>query len=251
MASRRSSATENRFQTENLFAMIDDNSSEDERREIHQLRCHKAARAKARALEQRKVIKAPSGKGMHRWMIRPIFKEPGSKMGTLEVVNEMKEPQPPKRVSIVEDIRGECQKMMVKKEDFGTIEPRNTTNERLRTIVSRGAAENHPGKQGAFNTSKYLNRRRETVDQDEIRYDEETRGNSQGSLDTPVQLQRTTSDMSYIRHEVSKMMNSIIPKRSQSRLPPIDEWGASKKYSRKLAENEESRDESIDGRSRK
>jgi hypothetical protein len=249
MASHRSSPPENRpEEKESLFAMIADNSSEDERREIHLHRRRRAARANARAMEQG-VIKSPNGKGRHRRMTRPIFKEPGSKMGTLEEGNEMKDPQPPKRVPIVQDIRGECQKMMVKQGDFGTIEPRNTTNERLRTIVSRGAAEDPSGKQGVFNTSKYLNRRGETVGQDEIRYDKETRRSSQGSLDTPVELQRTASDLSYIRHEVTKMMNYIVPKRSQSRLPPNGDGWASKKNSRKLAENEESRDERIDGRS--
>lgn len=225
--------------------MIDDTSSVDERREIHLFRRRKAARAKARAkamaMEQGEVIESPKGKS--RRMTRPIFKEPGSKMEPAKVLNEIMELKPPKRVPIVEDIRGECRKMMmVKKVDVGTIEPRNTTYERLRTMVSRGSAEDQPGKQGAFNTSKYLNRRGETMGRNEIRYDEETRGNSQGSLDTPVELQRTASDMSYIRHEVTKMMNYISPKRSQSRLPPTG--------GRTLAENEESRDERIDGRSR-
>lgn len=228
--------------------MIDDTSSVDERREIHLHRRRRAARAKARAkaMEQGEVIKSPNGRGM----TRPIFKEPGSKMGTPKVVDEMKELKPPKRVPIVEDIRGECRKMMAMKGDFDTIEPRNTTNERLRTIVSRGSSEDQLGKQGAFNTSKYLNRRGETVDRNEIRYDEETRGNSEESLDTPVELQRTASDMSYIRQEVTKMMNYISPKRSQSRLPPSRDGCAIKKYSRKFAENEESRDERIDGYSR-
>lgn len=232
MASRRPSSPENRSKKEGLFALIDDESSEDDRREMQLRRRRKAARANARAaaIEQGGVVKAPVGKGRRRWT-RPIFKEPGSKMGTPEVVNEIKEPQPPKRVPIIEDIRGECQKMMVKKGDFDTIEPRNTTNERLRNIVSRTAAQDQPGKQGAFDTSKYLNRREDTVDRDAHR-----------SLDTPVKLQRTTSDMSYIRREVNKMMNHILPEQPQPRLPPNDDGRASNKYSRKLAEHKESRD---------
>lgn len=170
-----------------MFGMIfeDRNSNGNEDKKHHRLNLRR---------NSRKVVTSPSSapgqKRKSRRYIRPIFKEPGTKIGVKEAKDSESEASEYEvRHPLVRDLLGDMEKINKKKgsSDQSLIQPQSHALQRMKTIVGRS-------REGQFDTNMYLNRR---DDQLALR------------MRSPA-LQRTSSELSTIRRDVVKIMSDFI-----------------------------------------
>jgi hypothetical protein len=153
----------------------------------------------------------PKQKRKSRKYIRPIFKEPGAKIGMIgskSVEDEVSlESDYEIRHPLVKNFLGDIEKMSLKRNssDQSVIQPQSHALQRMKTIVGRSRPDHHDRRGGQFDTNRYLNRRDDKMTL-QMR---------------PPTLQRTPSELSTIRRDVVNAMSDVIvpSSNSKSRVP--------------------------------
>ena len=156
-----------------------------------------------------------------KYYTRPVFKEPGSKLGT---VNEHKTEDTTKnRVAIIHQLKREVD-MPVVDDDISVIQPSSRTQDRYKVIVGKGTDK------GSFkNRNKSLTLQNRLMNREEVLemdFDCGTSVVTTSNLDNleakrlqAYGFERQPSDLSTIRREVNEMVDHVLPKPD----PALDE----------------------------